>query len=243
MPAPAAMQPGSVPVPDPTLLTTEQLTQRIAALKELVETRLNAMDRASQLLHENVTRIPTETDRQVMHLRETSDEKFSSIQLQFVERDVRSKAAEIAAQVAVGAALQAQKEAAAAQNDANAAAITKSEAATVKQIDGIQVLLATIAKSFDEKIEGVKSASATSIASINSRLDRGEGVARGGQDSRTEKRADTGTMIAFVSLGLSALVVLGGLVAFLARQSGGGGLPQPQIQYAPIGAPVTAPAK
>ena len=33
------------PVPDPTLLTTQQLLRELAALRELLETRINALDR------------------------------------------------------------------------------------------------------------------------------------------------------------------------------------------------------
>ena len=77
-----------------------------------------------------------------------------SIQLQFDERDIRSRASEDAAKIAGNAALQAQKEAAAAQNESNAAAITKSEGVTVKQIDGILALLASNTNSMNDKIPG-----------------------------------------------------------------------------------------
>src|ERR1700676_4764129 len=137
----------------------------LTSLRDVIETRLDAMDKAAQVLSENVNRVPTLLDRQIAQIKELFDQKFAGIQLQFDERDVRQKPAESAAVTAVNAALQAQKEAASAQNDANAAAITKSEAATVKQIDGILALLASNTKATDEKI-GV----------LSSRLDRGDGV-------------------------------------------------------------------
>jgi hypothetical protein len=123
------------------------------------------MDKATTLLNDNMTRVPTEIDQCMLHLKELYDERFvsvratcdgvvdgfehklvsiaESIQKQFEERDVRSRASESAANTAVNAALQAQKEAASAQNEAYAAAIAKSEVATVKQIDGILALLAS----------------------------------------------------------------------------------------------------
>jgi len=66
----------SRPVPDPTLLTTQQLTREIAALKEVIFTRLEGMDKAIFLFNENITRVPTDTDKQIQHLKELHDSKF-----------------------------------------------------------------------------------------------------------------------------------------------------------------------
>src|ERR1700722_15004743 len=107
------------------------------------------MDKAATLFNDNLTRVPTDTDKQIQHLKELHDEKFESIQTQFKERDVRSDQDKIAATTAVNAALQAQKEAAASQNESNSAAITKSEAATAKQIDQILLLLGSNTKNID----------------------------------------------------------------------------------------------
>lgn len=151
-------------VTDPTFLTTQQLLREYTSLKELVFTRLDAMDKAMELFNANITRVPTDTDKQISHLKELHDEKFEGVEKQFKERDVRTEQSAIATKIAVDAALQAQKEAASAQNDSNAAAIAKSEAATTKQIDGIVALIASNNKGLDEK-----------IADIKGRLDRGEG--------------------------------------------------------------------
>jgi len=48
------------PVPDPTILTTQQLQREVAALKEIIFTRLDANDKAVELLHADVTRVPTD---------------------------------------------------------------------------------------------------------------------------------------------------------------------------------------
>lgn len=191
-----ALPVSNIPVPDPSALTTEQLRRELASLRDTIETRLAAMDKATILLNENVTRVPTDTDKQISHLKELHNEKFDGIEKQFLERDVRSKAAETAAQVAVNAALQAQKEAAAAQNDANAAAITKSEAATVKQIDGILALLASNTKAMDEK-----------ISSINGRLDRGEGRNTGSATSISTLIAIVVAVAAVLSVGVAAFTL------------------------------------
>ena len=204
----------TTPIPDPTTLTTDQLRRELAALRDTVETRLDAMDKAAQLFHENLTRVPTDTDKQISHLKELHEEKFASIQTQFDERDVRSAASEDAAKVAVNAALQAQKEAAAAQNASNAAAITKSEAATVKQIDGILALLTSNSTALSDK-----------IAVINGRLDRSEGVMR-------NRSANTTTIIAVAAV-IATLIGVGAV-------SLSGHQPPPQIQVVPPGL-VTAP--
>jgi hypothetical protein len=70
---------GSTPVPDPTLLTTAALTREIAALKELMATRLDAMDKAQALFEVNLTRVPTDTDKQIQHLKELHDGRFTQL--------------------------------------------------------------------------------------------------------------------------------------------------------------------
>jgi hypothetical protein len=42
----AAEKPGAPPIPDPTVLTTEQLNREILHLRELIQTRLDNMDQA-----------------------------------------------------------------------------------------------------------------------------------------------------------------------------------------------------
>jgi hypothetical protein len=87
-----------VPIPDPTLLTTVQLNREIAAvrdiisgLKEIVFTRLDGMDKALELSNHNLSRVPSEVERQVDHLKEVNSERFRSIDIQFVERDSRAE--------------------------------------------------------------------------------------------------------------------------------------------------------
>jgi hypothetical protein len=58
------------PVPDPTVLTTQQLQRELASLKEVVFTRLDGMDKAISLFNDNITRVPTDTDKQISHLKE-----------------------------------------------------------------------------------------------------------------------------------------------------------------------------
>lgn len=197
------MTDGLIPIPDPSVLTTEQLSRGLTNLRELLETRIKSVEQAAHLRYDDLRRVPTETDRQVTHLRELFSEKFNSVQRQFEERDVRGRSAEDAAKVAVNAALQAQKEAAWAQNESNAAAITKSEAATIKQIDGILALLNSSTIGTNDK-----------IATINARLDRDDGVSKGGRETRYESRLATGSMVAIISVAVMAISVAAGLFGF-----------------------------
>jgi hypothetical protein len=169
------------PIPDPTRLTTEQLNREIAALREIIETRLSGSDRAVRLLQDTADKFPAWVDEKIRALKDvteqrfialgdTTAEKFTSIQTQFAERDVRTEQAAGAVKIAVDAALQAQKEAAGEQNRSNTLAQTKSETATTKQIDQIGTLIQNNTKSFDDKINDVKD-----------RVNRIEGSGEGGK--------------------------------------------------------------
>jgi hypothetical protein len=70
---------GATPIPDPTLLTTAALTREIAALKDVVFTRLDGMDRAIVLFDANITRVPTETDRAILHLKELLESRLDGM--------------------------------------------------------------------------------------------------------------------------------------------------------------------
>jgi len=108
-------------------------------------TRIDAMDKAQALFETNLTRVPTEVEKQVAHLKELHEEKFSSIQTQFIERDARSDQTSKDAKVAVDAALQAAKE-----------AVAKSETSTIKQIDQMTGMIQASNKGIDDKFQDVK---------------------------------------------------------------------------------------
>ena len=203
-------------------LTRTEMINLVGALRDTVQVRLTAMDKAVSLFETNFSRIPTETDKQVGHLRDLHQERFDSVKTQFIERDTRAAAAEQAqkeaatataeaAKVGVAAALQAQKEAAASQYEALTAAIAKSEASTVKQIDGILALLSSNSKALDEK-----------IAAITGRQDRGEASSstRGHVTERYEDQSGKQTAL-FIAAGALLISLVMGAVTLL-RPPGGG---------------------
>jgi hypothetical protein len=232
-----------MPVPDPTKLTTEQLRRELATLREIIETRLDGMDRATDVANsqtnmlreeieqirgrlreetaaevgqlrelletrfagmdqatrlnaEVIARVPTERDIAIEHLADLHDEKFASIALQFAERDVRSEQATEGAKQALDAALLAQKELVAQQNEANSAAAAKAEASFTKQIDQIGTIIQTLEKALDARITELKE-----------RIDRGEGSTTGAAGSRSERRLDTGQVLTTLSV-LAAVIGL-----------------------------------
>jgi hypothetical protein len=188
----------NVPIPDPSLLTTDQLRRELNALRELLEARLDAMDKATVLLRDDVIRVPTDIDRQVTNLHAFFNERFASVARQFEQREQRYHASEEANKRAIDAALASQKEMAGAQNASNAAAIIKSEASVVKQIDSIMALMTTTTTSLNDKI-GI----------INGRLDRTEGKSTG--------------VSAIVAGGIAVVAVLISLFAATGVLSRGGG--------------------
>jgi hypothetical protein len=185
------------PIPDPTALTTAQLRRELASLREVVEARLDGMDRATELLSEGVNRTPTEIEKQIKHLRELNEEKFQSVALQFVERDVRTAQASTANGQALNAALQAAKELVTAQGEASAAAAVKSETSFTKQIDQIGTIIQTLEKSMDARLTEIKE-----------RIDRGEGQSAGAQHSRTEDRLDRGSLLALLAVLVSVAAIV-----------------------------------
>jgi hypothetical protein len=148
--------------------------------------RLRAIEKAITLQHEDTVRVPTQIDREIKHLLDLVEsrfealallrnEQFAGIRLQFEERDKRTEQLSLASSTAIAAALQAQKEAAGAQNESNAASIAKSEVAVTKQIDSILLRLSDMGAAFDAKLEDVKS-----------RLDRSDGLMLQADRSRGE---------------------------------------------------------
>ncbi len=206
---------GRTPVPDPTLLTTAALTREIASLKEVIFTRLDAMDKAVSLFTESITRVPTDTDKQIQHLKEfvlermegivnqgvsgaaLQNERFAAVQRQFGERDIRTGNAAQESKSAVEYALQAAKEAVAEQNRSSGLAISKSEASTAKQIEQLTDAMREGFKGVDGKIDDAKE-----------RLTRLEGRGEGGKIVHDAGRATIAVIISAAALVLAVILAM-----------------------------------
>jgi hypothetical protein len=123
--------PGLVPIPDPSLLTTQQLFREISTLKQQFDVGINS-------------------------LRELHNEKFNSIQLQFSDRDIAIKAALDASNAAFGEQNKASDRAILKSE----AAVTKQIDAIVQMIStgakSNEDKLAVVAKGVDDKFQDVK---------------------------------------------------------------------------------------
>ena len=183
---------GSTPVPDPTVLTTQQLVREIAASREIIETRLDAMDTATRLNKEATDNIPNAIEHRVRELEKLHAEKFIGVEKQFNERDVRNDKVADLNQKALDAALQAAKEAAG-----------KTELSFTKQI-------ADLTEQFNTKNEALD----VRVNDLKGRLDKGEGTT----DTKKESKAQTNWMVGLLIVaGITLVGVIVDIVALISN--------------------------
>lgn len=160
----------SIPVPDPSVLTTAQLQREVAHVTELYNARFDETAKAITLLQAFADKSPTTAvlEQEIIALTGIVDERFKGVEKQFIERDKRTEQLSLADKTAIAAALQAQKEAAGAQAESNAASTAKQELAFTKLLEQIQQTQSATNKSTDDKINA-----------LTGRMDRGEGHGKG----------------------------------------------------------------
>ncbi len=125
---------------DPSTLTTELVYRAVDGLRDVIEARLNAMQKAVDLLQSNADKSPT-----IGELNASHEERFRSIATQFTERDTRADTTAQSIEKAIAAALQASKELGAEQNRT-----------TSKQLDQLDELFKAAAKASDDKASDLK---------------------------------------------------------------------------------------
>ena len=210
-PAIAAPTTVSRPDPDPTTLTTQALYREINQVQALLhsemeglsgrlDARITSVDHGLDRIRLLVDREPETTTQLVNNLKSVHEEKLSSIQVQFIERDVRTEQTSRDSKVAVDAALQAAKEAVEKQNASSALAIAKSESATTKQIDTQGILITTATTSLNERIDAASATMNSKIDDLKDRLNRMEGGQTGGHQVWGYIIGIAGTMVALVAL-------------------------------------------
>lgn len=151
------LPPQSVPNPDPTALTTENLRREISSLEKLFNEQLG-------------------------RFAEVSAEKFSSVKQQFdlVEQQRVEQKADT--KQAVDAALTAQKEAVKEQTTASERAIAKSEAATTKQLDQqsttFNTLINGVTNAFNDLKERVTKLEAVKLGGSEVRQQNNVGISQ-----------------------------------------------------------------
>jgi tetrahydromethanopterin S-methyltransferase subunit B len=221
---------GSRPVPDPTTLTTQALEREVANVRETIETfkeqldrrhtadrewvtaqldvvatRLDGIDTATDLRLRGIIEIPDQIDEKVANLEKIADEKFASIDNQFKERDTRSERESRDNKVAVDAAFAAQKEAAAKQDEGNQKNIDKSERSILESINKLSVLVDSQIKAMGDKIDDLKD-----------RIGRVESVKIGVAEAKTGFSSNIGVVVMVATILLAAIAIIG----FIASRSG-----------------------
>lgn len=139
------LQRGSVPVPDPTKLTTDAVTKLESQLKELFGVRFEKIDKELERLSDALDTRPAAIVKDIGHLHDLMAERFNGIAEQFRGRDK-----------AVESALAAQKESVREQNKANLDAAAKSEAGFEKRIEGIAATINAQNKATEDRIGDIK---------------------------------------------------------------------------------------
>jgi hypothetical protein len=213
---------GSTPVPDPTLLTTAALTREIAALKELVVTRLDAMDKAQDLFSSNLNRVPTDTDKQIQHLRELVSsellEKEKSLIIQLEERDKRfqdiiRQGGQLFEEKFLGVQTQFKERDVRVEQTARDtkvavdAALQAAEKAVSKQNEAFSASInkSELATSKQIDQQGILISSSTAalndkIDDIKERLTRIEGAGSGSKSTHDETRSNLAMIVAIISV-------------------------------------------
>lgn len=175
--------------PDPSELTVDLVNNSITAVKETINARLDAIDKATLVFSENLTRVPTAVDRAILQLRELLEARIHELESlraldphQFAA--IQETMAVLKATVnerfelndgQIEKAFNAAKHAVAEQNSANAQAIAKSEINVAKSIDDLRTSLAILADNTEKRIEINRSGVNDKIDDIKARLTVMEG--------------------------------------------------------------------
>lgn len=181
-----------------------EIQKDMEALREILEARLNGMEKANGLVHENAVKVPSEVDDKVRHLRELNESQFTAIHHLLRERDTRFTADKQASEQAISAAFQAAEKAAIAQNVANTSAIGKSEVQMREQITALQGQIRSSVEATNDK-----------IANLTGRLDRGEAALAGSANFRSEQRLNVGYIWGIVGGVVGLIMAMVGIAAFV----------------------------
>jgi len=213
----------SVPVPDPTKLTTDavealrnQLTENIEKDLAIRDERMAAMDRATELRLGGIQAIPGMIDEKVNHLGMVINARLQAMDGRLDMFDGLRLELKADSKTSIDAALLAQKEQATLQDQANQKAIDKQNDQNEKAMDKLTELFRAEMAALRTEIVGLR----TELAGVDTRVTRNENIRTGVQEERTEHRSATSasqsTVQWVMGLILAALVI--GAAIFAANQ-------------------------
>jgi len=177
----------TVPIPDPTALTTEAVDRAKQIIQELFSVQLESIKKDLERIENQLESRPAAVIVEINHLRQLMDEKFKGVADQFAGRDT-----------ALAAALLAQKTSVDEQNKSNALSGAKAEAGFTKEIDAAKATITASAKTADDKIEDLR----TRIGAV--------------ENQKIGARDNTGMIVGIVGVAIAVITMLGtiGFTAF-----------------------------
>lgn len=187
---------------------SDQMYRTMGELEKKFVARLDASDKAVELLHADQVRVPTMLDREIKSMRDIIDaqikgahelvmERFVRVDTMFTSLATLTDKLSLANATALTAALSAAEKAVGEQNRSSSLAITKSEQGMLEALKQLQ-------QNFQTEIKAITSV----IVTLQSRLDRGEGVTNGGHQQRQDAHQSTSSTVALVAVGIAAVSML-----------------------------------
>jgi hypothetical protein len=197
----------SQPSPDPTEATNDSL-ERLSKVDRdytdgqvaIVETRLDAMDRATKIFSDNLNRVPTDLQIAIKSFGDIVNEKFKSINDKFTTAESWRLEQKSDSKTSLDAALSAQKEAAATQDINNQKAIDKSEKATSEVIKNNQDTNKQSLDNLTKTVDELK----TEVATITA-------AKQGAIENRSEVQSHANVNGMYISI---AITVISTLISF-----------------------------
>jgi hypothetical protein len=210
-----------VPRPDPTVLTTQQLlrelgllrdelTREIDHVRQLTDTRMDAMDAAAALRLDELRGVREMIQRIVGALERLVDEKFSAVDLRFVERDARTRESALANKEALDAALASAKE-----------LVSVTGQASQRAADKVEVSFGAQITSIEQRFDAYREEQNQRLNALKERIDRNEGAIIGGTAGREKSVQSWGLVIGVAGAALGLLSLAAGIVIAVINAKGG----------------------
>jgi hypothetical protein len=188
---------GSVPIPDPTVLTTELVDRALAIVEKLFDSKISELrnevghvnKELKDFIGENRALIQSNSDiskERIAHLEKLQDEKFKGMDRRFQD-----------SKDAVDKAFAAAKEAVTEQNKSNTTAVDKTERNVTEQMKQQAQMSQTSIKALEDKIVAVKEFQAAST-----------GHEKGSVDSRAYFVAAIGIAIGIIGLVFAGMTAM-----------------------------------
>jgi hypothetical protein len=185
---------GSVPSPDPTVLTTQNLQREILAVRELVELRIEAVSGL--------------TESKYLVCMERFDRLEGQLRMWFQQMEAQRLEQKADTRQTVNAALDAQKELVRQETAASEQAISKSESNLTKQLEQLgitqQTEITSLRRNIDENKERIVSVDAKANAFAEQKA--------GAKESQAGLYAAIAAVGVIVTIGIAVitLVISGG---------------------------------